>query len=349
MDRRDALKLGLGAVAVSGSGCATFAAAAPGMSDGDMDGFLGGLDAVMGRLASEPILERYFAGKEHDVSRAPRFERGQDLARKTLRSLFLVGTLRELPEERLAHPGVQQRLRDSMGEFDEALFGMTDLLEGLTPTERGDVARVLRDDPDLGMRLMGALDAEASSWGVSNDARLKLRRVATQATTRLKHSPDAFITEYVEKMNKLAARHGVHEQAQRELATSVGEALLWQGEHPPEQEAAGGATPALTPPPPPPMSDATPADAPAPAPLQPSLTPAEAAAARRRKTTRTIGTSMLTAGGIALGVGLLAFGLGFAAGGSTGAGLLLFTVGAIVGISGLLVLLIGLIVYLASL
>lgn len=346
MDRRDALKVGLGAVAVSGSGCATLAAAHPGMNDADLDGFLGSLDAVMGRLASEPILERYFAGREKDVAKAPRFEQGQDLARKTLRSLFLVGSLRELPEERLAHPGVQQRLRDSMAEFDEALFGMTDLLDGLTPTERGDVAKVLRDDPDLGMRLMGALDAEASAWGVSNEGRLKLRRVATQATTRLKQSPDAFITEYVDKMNKLAARHGVHEQAQRELATSVGEALLWQGENPPEQEAAGGATtPAgLTPPPPPPLTDV----APAPEPQQPALTPAQAAAARRQKTTRAIGTSMLTAGGIALGVGLVAFGLGFVAG-SSGVGLFLFTVGAIVGISGLLVLLIGLIVYLASL
>jgi hypothetical protein len=342
------LKVGLGAVAVSGSGCATLAAAHPGMNDADLDGFLGSLDAVMGRLASEPILERYFAGREKDVAKAPRFEQGQDLARKTLRSLFLVGSLRELPEERLAHPGVQQRLRDSMAEFDEALFGMTDLLDGLTPTERGDVAKVLRDDPDLGMRLMGALDAEASAWGVSNEGRLKLRRVATQATTRLKQSPDAFITEYVDKMNKLAARHGVHEQAQRELATSVGEALLWQGENPPEQEAAGGATtPAgLTPPPPPPppLADVAPAEEPP----QPALTPAQAAAARRQKTTRAIGTSMLTAGGIALGVGLVAFGLGFVAG-SSGAGLFLFTVGAIVGISGLLVLLIGLIVYLASL
>lgn len=346
MDRRDALKLGLGAVAVSGSGCATLAAAHPGMTDTDMDGFLGSLDAVLGRLSTEPILERYFPGKEKDVAKAPRFEHGQDLARKTLRSLFLVGSLRELPEERLAHPGVQQRLRDSMAEFDQALFGMTDLLDGLTPAERSDAARVLRDDPDLGMRLLGGLDAEAAAWGVSSEGRLKLRRVATQATTRLKQSPDAFITEYVDKMNKLAARHGVHEQAQRELATSVGEALLWQGENPPEQEAAGGATTpeGLTPPPPPqpPVGDV------GPAPQQPALTPAEAAAARRKKTTRTIGTSMLTAGGIALGVGLVAFGLGFVAG-SSGVGLFLFTVGAIVGISGLLVLLIGLIIFLASL
>lgn len=349
MDRRDVLKLGVGAVATAGSGCATLAPAFAGMTDGDMDTFLGRLDDVMGRLATEPILERFFEGTKRPVSEAPRYAQGQNLARKTLRSLFLVGTLRELPEERIAHPGVQQRLRDSMGEFDEAMFGMTDLLAGLSPEERGDVSKAFKEDPNLGMKLMGALDGEAAAWGVSTEGRLKLRTVSTQVTTRLKQSPDLFIEEYVGKMRKLAARHGAQEQAQRELATSVGEAMLWQGEQPAESEAAGGA---LTPPPPPPAEPSTPVAAP---PQQTDaqgrpLTNAEALAERRRKAARTTGTVMLTAGGIALGVGAALFGISFATLNATGGvSIILATVGALVGIGGLIVLLIGLIVFLTSL
>jgi hypothetical protein len=315
-----------------------------------MDGFLASIDSTMARLATEPILERFFEGAKRPVSEAPRYQEGQALARKTLRSLFLVGALRDLPEERMAHPGVQQRLRDSMGEFDEAVFGMTDLLDNLSQGERRGVSEALRKDPNLGMKLMGGLDAEAASWGVSMESRLRLRSVAAQATSRLKHAPDLFITEYVGKMRKLAARHGAQEQAQRELATSVAQAMLWQGESPPETEAAGGA---LSPPPPPPV-DAPPAAPPA---SQAGaqefdeqgrpLTPAQALAERRRRAGRTTGTVMLTAGGISLGVGLTLFGLAFVAGG--GAGLVLATIGALVGVAGLIILLIGLIVFLANL
>ncbi len=343
MDRRDVLKLGVGAVAVGGAGCATVPLAQGGLGDGGMAGFFAQLDGVMDRLATEPVLERFFAGSKKPVTQAPQFERGQDLARKTLRSLALVGALRELPEDQLAHPGVQQRLGAAMGEFDEALFGMTDVLEGLSSTDRADVAKALRDDPDLGMRLMGALDGEAAAWGVSGAGRLKLRGLAAQTTARLKQSPDLFITEYVGKMHKLAARHGAHEAAQRELATSLGEAMLWQGENPPEEPAAGGAT-QLSPPPPPPPEGAAPL---AEAPAAPPRSNAEALADRRRRGGKKAGTVMLTAGGISLGVALTLVGLGFAVG-STG-GALLFTLGAIVGIAGLIVLLIGLIIFLANL
>ncbi len=353
MDRRDVLKLGV--VAASTSGCATMVSAHPGMTDGDMGAFLSSLDANLDRLGNASILQRFFEGSKKPVTQTPDFARKEALARKTLRSLLLVGTLRELPEERMAHPGVQQRLRDSMGEFDSAMFGMTDLLETLTPTQRADIAGVLREDPDLGMKVMGAIDSEAASYGVAMEGRLKLRSLSAHATSRLKQSPDLVIEEYVTKMHKLAARHGLSEQYERELATSVGEQLLWQGEAPPEQEAAGGSTKALTPPPPPPMMPAEgtgtangTATGPTLAPGRgPASTPAEAAAARRKKTGKIVGTSLLAAGGISLGVAAVSFGLAAAVG--SGGGAILITVGALLGILGLIVLLVGLIVFLANL
>jgi hypothetical protein len=330
IDRREVLKLGALA-SVSGSGCAALLANPGAVGSASLGGFLGALDEAMKGVAGGDFFQKHYSGPAPDPELAARARVGEELTKKTMRSLLMVGTLAELPPEQLAHESVQARLRASMGEFDEAMFGMSSLLENLTASDRSAIGKALRDDPDLGMRLMGEVDQEAASFGVSLKQRTKLRAAAAEVTSRLRTSTDLTVSEYVGKMNKIAARHGALAESQRELATGLATQLLWQG------EAAGGTAGEPTPPPPPPQV----------APEQPVGSGAPVGQPLEPQKPRFRGSyAVLTAGGIALGLGLVVFGVGYAAG---GAGLLLgATFGILLGVAGLICLLVGLILLAAG-
>jgi hypothetical protein len=258
------------------------------------------------------------------------YVKGQEVLRKTLRSLLLVGSFHDLPDEGRAHPGMQERMWRSMGEMDEAMLGLASALEGLTPTERADIGRALRDDPGLGMRIVEALDREASAQGVPMSRRLHLRAIAVEVTGRLRQSAPLLIDEYTGKVRKVAARHGSNEELERRLATQMGEAAFsamrertvaasarWN-----VAQAGGyvyvgptvGVAPVYSGPPP--------------------LT------ARQEK-----GNTVITVGAVLLGLGVVsatAGGVVVATGGPLGAAIAI-TVGAIVGLGGLITLITGLI------
>ena len=336
MDRRDVLKLGAVA-SLSGSSCAGLLANPGSVGAGEMNGFLASLDTALDSIATGSFFEKFLPAKQSAEVNA-RAKHGEELTKKTLRSLLLVGTLQELPPEQLAHEGVQKRLRDSMGEFDDAMFGMTSLLEGLSPTERAQVSKALQDDPSLGMKVMGAVDDEAAAFGVSLKQRSRLRAISSHTCARLRQSPELTLTEYTGKMRKVAARHGARAELERTSAAAIGNALLWQNQSG-DGTAAGGS---LTPPPPPP-------------PLPPQETPGTPAPvgqpqqAPQREGIRPSHV-VLTAGGIALGLGAALFGIGFATSSSSGGvGLALgITFGALLGIAGLITLIVGLILLAAG-
>ena len=139
MDRRDLLKLGAVASLPGMAGCATLLSNPSAVGAGDMAGFLSSLDTALDSIGKGQFFDKFLpASRSAEV--AARAKHGEALTKKTLRSLLLVGTLQELPPEHLGHEGVQQRLRDSMGEFDDAMFGMTAMLEGLSPSDRANVS-----------------------------------------------------------------------------------------------------------------------------------------------------------------------------------------------------------------
>ncbi len=339
MDRRDVLKLGAVA-SLSGSGCATLLSNPASVGAGEMDGFLSSLDTALSSIGNGNFFDKFLPATQ-DTEVAARAKHGEELTKKTLRSLLLVGTLQELPRDQLAHEGVQQRLRDSMGEFDDAMFGMTAMLEGLSPTERAEVSKALRDDPQLGMRVMGAVDEEAASFGVSLKQRTRLRSLSSHTCARLRQSPELTLTEYTGKMHKVAARHGARSQAERNAAAVIGNALIWQGQ-PTEGAAVGGSGELSPPPPPPPLVPEQESRGTDVAPFKPNEPPA-------KKGTKA-STVVLTAGGIALGLGVSLVGIGFATSTATqGVGLALgLTFGALLGIAGIITLIIGLVLLAAG-
>ena len=362
MERRDVLRLG--ALASVGSGCASLLSNPAGVGAGEIEGFLSALDGAMASAASSKTFEQFLPA-DGNPEHTARVRNAEELTKKTLRSLLLVGTLSELSPGQLQHEGVQQRLRDSMGEFDDAMFGMTAMLEGLAPTERATASKALRDDPGLGMRIMGGVDEEAAAFGVSLKQRTKLRAISAEACARLRQSPDLAIAEYTGKMRKIEARHGARAEAERKAAAAFGSALLWQGEesvntedfHPvvggvvePTPDAGVSEAPELPPipgdPPRPPdvrcrsSADCVRGqecggyrklDAERWAPGTCQVTP--------KRERRRVSPFILSAGGVALGVGATLFFLTLGG----GLGVALFTtIGAILGVAGVVMVIVGL-------
>jgi hypothetical protein len=328
-----------------------------------MNEFLSALDGALAKVLQGRPFDALFPSNP-PPELATRLRHGEELTRKTLRSLLMIGTVGELAPEQQAHEGVQLRLRGSMGEFDDAMFGMTELLENVSPTDRAAVSKALRADPELGMRMMGTFDQEAAAMGVSFKQRTKLRALSAQAVARLKQSPDVAIAEYTGKVRRIAARQGAHAELQRRAAASLGSALMWQQAD--GVQGATGGPPPTTPP------TSTPADlegrglvapplpgvGPVPAGGGACITDKNCAPGHSCQNYRNLGNGkwstgqcvadqvkpksspgFLTAGGIVLGAGAVGALILVAA----NAGSIGFTVGALLGTIGIVLLVIGLI------
>ncbi|MDC3954631.1 hypothetical protein [Polyangium jinanense] len=324
MERRDFLKVGViggaGTAAVGTLGCAgtTGAAASPiaVMSPAEMDRFLarldGGLDAL--KTGEGHLTSMY---PKLDVT-DPKYPKQEKLVRKTLRSLLLVGSFNDLPEEARVHPGMQARMWNGMGEMDEAMLGMTSELEALTPTERADIGLRMRKDPGLGMRIVEAIDEDAAKAGISMERRLHLRSIAAEACARMKQSTPLLIDEYVTKVNKVAARPATAAEFERRLVAQMGEDAFFQLRERTEMHARRWNVASTDP-----TNDAN-------GPYAPKSDP------HQRSST------VLSVGGILLGVGALALLIGgICVSASLGGGVFAMTAGAILGIAGLITLIVG--------
>ncbi|MEP7120093.1 MAG: hypothetical protein ABJE95_04245 [Byssovorax sp.] len=372
MDRRNVLKLGAvaGFGGLGSAGCATVGdgergtAAPPIMPD--LDAFLARLDRGMAAIATgNPLKDLLPKSQIPAPGAAPRPE--DLLIKKSLRSLLMAGSFRDLSEAERAHPAMQARIWGSMQEMDEAVFGMTHVLEGFTPSERAKIRETIQADPDIGMRIAEALDTDAATADVSLQRRTHLRAIASQLTWRLKNQPiETAIDEYVGKVKKVSARNGYSEEAQRKLAaqaaTSVFIAQAQPGATPaqpgtPAPIGPGGAPPApgaaadpaqpaypqgYGPPPPgygqapgyPPGYVPPPGYTYAPG-GQPYYTVQPPAQREPR------GGAAITVGAILLGLGIIVGAVGFAT--LDGAGVIAITVGALLLLGGLITLIVGLV------
>ena len=204
MERRDFLRF----TAVTSSLAALYppsaealpALSGAGGSDEEMDRFLRHLDGVMARSRERAFLEPFrplAEGPKEPVAQAAA-RRQEELFGKILRSLMMVGSFSDLPEQGQRHPGMQRRLRERAQEVDEALYGTLDLLGNLSPAERLDLTQAFREEPDLALRLGETLDAQAAHAGISMKRRLHLRRMITHLTWRIKHQgASAVVEDYV--------------------------------------------------------------------------------------------------------------------------------------------------------
>jgi len=387
MERRRFLHLGAaaGAAVAGGSGCGqllgTPASATADLPD--MDAFFAKLDGAMEAVAKGDPLAALVAprcsvkhgqsSKDRDPgeSKQPFSDRDKLLIQKSLRSLLLAGAVHELPEAARHHPGMMARLNAGMGEMDEAVFGMTELLEGLSPGDRVELGRRIQKDPGLPMRVAESLDADASALKVPHQRRLRLRRLASHVSWRLKNQPpESLLDEYTTKVRRLAARNGYDEELQRQLAARAGTAVLFApgalagqptdpdpappapDPAPPGPDPAPAATDAAPPPAPTtgwasaPAEPAGPPPSPAPASPPPAPTdwhgssPATDEAAEPCDPDR--GSTPMTVGGILMGVAA-ALGIvgGVVVASGSIAGAFLLTGGGLLLLAGLITLIVG--------
>jgi len=343
VNRRDLLKLGV--VATSAPGCATVLSAAAPVVPESITSLFAKLDAQLLRVDREPLLPSLLGDTPNrdKAHTAPWFQEGDALARKTLKAFLIAGTFQSLTPEQWQQPIATERLLTSMTDLDEATLGMTAMLETLPQPDRKSLGKALRDDPGLGMRIMGAIDERAGEYGVSLEGRTRLRAASSEAVSRMRQSPDLLIADVTGKIRKLEARHGLTEEAQRRLGVSMASLALFQDG---AQPAAGGPAP-LTPPPvvPGEGSPVTQAQL-----LEDRearraklLADEEQAKERRKQTQRTVGIVGITIGAVALGVVVVGAFAGLASNPFA------VTLGVLLGGAGLVALIGGLIAFLTAL
>jgi hypothetical protein len=372
VDRRNVLKLGAvaGFGGLGSAGCATvgdgsLGTAAPPIMP-DLDAFLARLDRGMAAIATgNPLKDLLPKSQAPAPGAAPRPE--DLLIKKSLRSLLMAGSFRDLSEAERAHPAMQARIWGSMQEMDEAVFGMTHVLEGFTPSERAKIRETIQSDPDIGMRIAEALDTDAATADVSLQRRTHLRAIASQLTWRLKNQPiETAIDEYVGKVKKVSSRNGYSEELQRKLAAQAATSVFIAQAQPGAQPAQPGAPAPIGPGGPGPLPAGA-AEAPQPAYPQgygpppgygqPSGFPpgygpppgyvyapgtqapyyaVQPPAAREPR-----GGAAITVGAILLGLGVIVGAIGFAT--LDGAGVIAITVGALLLLGGLITLIVGLV------
>lgn len=194
----------------------------------DMDGFLKRLDTSLGFLQSSSSLSGVISNDVISNARKdPRFEKSEETVRKTMRSLLLAGSFGDLSEAGRAHPGMQARLWNSMQEMDDAVFGMNEILTSLTPTERADIGRLMREDATAAPRILDTLDQEGLKAGVNEKRRAHMRDIGKHVCFRMRQSTSLFIDEYDDKVQKVAARDSSLEAVQRRMMAQMGEAAFW--------------------------------------------------------------------------------------------------------------------------
>jgi hypothetical protein len=219
MRRRELLT---GALAAAAGGCAAQQAG----SSIEVGGAVTKLDRSLGRI-SDPF--QGFVRRETGRSDAVIPEAERELVSGSLKSLLLLGTLRDLPRDARSHPEVQARAAALMPESGRSLYGMTMHMQQMVPAERIAMQREIARDPSLPLRAAEHLDRLAGVGELGPRSRYHLRSIATDAAWRLGHQPvSLFLDDTTARVTKAVARAGERSASEREwLAARMQEEGEW--------------------------------------------------------------------------------------------------------------------------
>lgn len=276
------------------------------MTPDEVDVTLAELDATLARMRSSTPNADVLLGARVDDS--VQMQRGHALVMKTFSSMHIAATFRELPPEVQSRPDVQERMWRAIPDMDEAVLSLTDVMRKLTPAERKSLQKKIKSDPELGMKIVEKLDDQAKSAGIGMKRRSQMRAAAAHVTWRMANqSVDALLDECIDKTQRVIERNGRDAEVQRAAAAKLTELGLFG-----PKEGAGSAA---------------------------HLTLATSVVTQSSHPGRTV----LIVGGTLFGIGAILAGAGgimIAATGEIG-GAFLITLGAIMGLAGLICLIIG--------
>ncbi|MGD0529454.1 MAG: hypothetical protein ABSE49_30230 [Polyangiaceae bacterium] len=150
------------------------------------------------------------------------------LVRKAVRTLYMTGRFRDMPDAMKVHPGVQARLGAMQDEMDDAVLGMTDRLERMTPDDHRRVQEYLAKDDLFGERLARVLEKTASDDGLSFQHSFGLRSATLDLSARMAaQSPALVVDPLVRKVRRIEAHPRSDAEEARRLAARVGEETFW--------------------------------------------------------------------------------------------------------------------------
>lgn len=175
----------------------------------DLDAFFARLDNGLVQIGAGNPMQAVFERTELQLRDASPEDvrRHEDLYRKSLRSLLLSGSYRDLPPDAKDDPEMSARLIRGGAEMDEAVKGIVQHFEGLDDEQRKAIQTRLRRRPELGDLIGDALDREAAEIGVSPERRRHLQLLVSQASWRLRAQPIAtFIDEHSALVRAVAER-----------------------------------------------------------------------------------------------------------------------------------------------
>ncbi|MFH2009401.1 MAG: hypothetical protein ABI333_22610 [bacterium] len=189
----------------------------------EMIGYLDRLDRGLEQISRA----RFTAGLlPQDRRRSPALAARADAVdthlRRAVRTLTFTGMYNDLAPEHRSHPEVQARLRRILPEMDQAIFGVTASAAALSPAELRRIRTLLRSRPDLGRQLAQGLAGLATDVGVSSRQQQQLTAALERACWQLQRLPtQTLIDEAVERVAKVAERHGQAEELERYLARAA--------------------------------------------------------------------------------------------------------------------------------
>lgn len=144
--------------------------------------------------------------KEAGVKLSPdKTTQAEELYRKSLRSLLVLGSFHDLPEASRNHPEVQKRILNALPEMDQAVMGMADHLEKLSRDDQDAIRKKLQEQPMLPTVMVDALDRDAAMLGITTQRRSHLRKLTAQIGWRLRAQPISMLSEeYLSKVRAVA-------------------------------------------------------------------------------------------------------------------------------------------------
>lgn len=240
VDRRQMMRgalLGGVALAASGAGCGVTATQAPpprwsGKLDRRAaDELLASIDKRLSWIDEQTLPEDIapLSKLEKMEGAAEQIATKTTLTRKAMRALYLTGRFADLPDELKAHPGVQARLAAAQTDMDDAVLGMTAMLEAMTPDDHRGVQRHLRAHPELAERIARYIERPAKEDGLPFRRAFGIRAGILQLGGRMAAQSPALITDpLVRKVRRIEARpHPAADQA-RLVASRIGEEAFWE-------------------------------------------------------------------------------------------------------------------------
>ncbi len=118
---------------------------------------------------------------------------------------MLTGAYRDVPRELQRDPRLTSRIEAGLQDMDDAVLGVTRLMEDTSRRQRSLIGGFLQQRPDLAACFAEIVADEARAVGVSPARRLQLRSMSTQVTWRMTRQPVSLLfNQCCDAVNKVA-------------------------------------------------------------------------------------------------------------------------------------------------